>query len=86
MAFEIKRVAPDEQRGKSSMNDGRYRTRQIIGLSQPDQAVIGIDADPQIVGQNLASARIDFAPLSFRQRLEPDGLDFCDLHIVKTQT
>ena len=78
--LDVARVAADQQRREDVMDDRGDGARQVIGLAEAGQAGIGVNADPQVVGQRLPRRGVQLRPLRLRQRLEPDGLDLGDLH------
>jgi len=78
VVLDIARVAADEQRRVDVVDDRGDGARQVIGLADPRQAGIGVDADPEIVGQRLARLGVLLLPDGGRLRLEPDGFDFGD--------
>ena len=63
-AVDGERVAAEQLRRDRLVDIGLDRLRHEEGLAEPDEALVGVDAQPEEVGELL----------------EPDGFDGGDLH------
>ena len=71
---------PSEERREDVVDDRGDGARQVVGLAEAGEAGVGVDADPEVVGERLAGGGVRLCPSACGQRLEPDGLDLGDLH------
>ena len=51
MPVDQERIAPDEARGRLLMDIGSCRSRPHEGLAKADQALVGMDLDPEKIGK-----------------------------------
>jgi hypothetical protein len=66
--LDIEHRLADQQVGKHVMDDRGHGARRVVGLAQPDQSLIGVDAQPHGVGVCV----------------EPYSLELFDLHACVT--
>ena len=62
VVLEVARVAAEEERGEDVVDDRGDGAGEVVGLAEAGEAGVGVDADPEVVGEGLAGGGVASSP------------------------